>query len=169
MALIGMDISSAQSGKRLSREELIAKRDAARGHNSRFELKEAEGETQAKAKAHPTQNNILDRSVLLSSELNWTFVPKGAVFFVPDVHQKRVYLTQDKRKGKYLPFEKFHAKNQGWLSTYSVTLEQARGKVPISENAQLAMEKSGRVVVSVCKGGPITVRPYKKKESVAKN
>lgn len=153
---------AGQTSTRISREELIARRDAARENNVRLQPKEV-----AEERTHPSQSSILDRSILLSNGRNWTFVPKGAVFCVPEKYQDRVNLPTG--KGKYIPFADFAVKNRGWLSTYSVTLEQARGNSPISEEARKVLVESGRVVVSVCKGGPISTRPPKVPEATAKN
>lgn len=152
----------AQSTQRLSREELIAKRDLARERSTRLQPKEA-----AEPATHPSQSSILDRSVLLSDGRNWTFIPKGALLFVPDEHQERVNIPSS--KGKYVPFAQFASRNRGWLSTYNVTLEQARGNEAINEKARKVLAESGRVVVSVCKGGPISTRPPKLPAATAKN
>lgn len=150
----GLETVCAQS-TRLSQEELIAKRDSANDRNSRLEPKEGLADSQD----HPSQSSILTRSVIIGGGRNWTFVPKGSVFHAPENRAERVNLT--KRTGKYLPFAEFLRVNRGWLTTYNVTLEQARGKSPINEDAKESMEKGGRVVISVCKGGPISVRPPK--------
>ena len=77
-------------------------------------------------------------------------------------------MNVDSPVGEFVPFSEFVVKNRGWVSSYSVTLEQARGNKPISEKAREAMSQSGRVVVTVCKGGPITTRPPKVSEATAK-
>lgn len=160
--LAGAGLAEAQSGQRLTREELIARRDASKERNVRLQAEDA-----AESQAHPSQSSILDRSVILADGRNWTFVPKGAVFCIPEIHEKRVNLIEG--KGKYVPFASFAAKNRGWLSTYNVSLEQARGNSPINEEARKALMESGRVVISVCKGGPISTRPPKVEEATAKN
>ena len=132
---------------------MIARRNAG---NERKESLRAKENENAESQAHPSQSSILDRSVILGNGINWTFVPKGALLVAPTFHQGSVNLT--KGEGRYLPFSQFVSKNRGWVSTHSVTLEQARGKEPISEEVKEALLDSGRVVVTVCQGGPISTR-----------
>lgn len=148
----------ADSESRISREELIAKRDAARER-----VVQVKEEEKSEEQAHPSRSSILDRSVLLESGRYWTFIPKGAVLFVPEKFSKRVNVASS--AGKYIPFSEFRAKNRGWLSTYSVTLEQARGNDAISNDVRKVFANSGRVVVSVCKGGPISTRAPKNEQA----
>lgn len=152
----------AQSGKRLSREELIERRDAAREASA-----ELLPEEKAESQAHPSQSSILDRSVLLSNGRNWTFIPKGAVLYIPEKYQERVNVAEG--RGKYIPFTQFAQKNRQWIQTYSVTLEQARGTDAISDKAREALAESGRVVITVCKGGPISTRKPKTTVAAAQN
>ncbi|GHC62494.1 hypothetical protein [Roseibacillus persicicus] len=155
LILASAGVLEAQPGSRLSREELIAKRDSAK---ERATTKLAPKE-EAEAAKHPSQSSILDSSVLLSDGRNWTFIPKGALLYIPDRLKDRVNLTES--KGKYVPFDQFAQRNRGWLSTHSVTLEQARGNEPIKDSVRKVLVNSGRVIVTVCKGGPITTRPPK--------
>ena len=73
------------------------------------------------------------------------------------------------RKGSIFPFAEFVHQNRGWVSTYNVTLSQARDHDGISPEARKALTESGRVVVSVCKGGPITTRKPKPEITTAQN
>ena len=153
---VSTGLVEAQVGQRLTREELIARRDAANERKTSLDAKE-----EAKAETHPSKSSILERSVILGSSRNWTFVPKGAVMILPETHKEKVNLAEG--RGKYLPFAEFAAQNRGWLSVYSVTLDQARGKSPISEQERKKLQASGRVVISVCQGGPISTRATKAK------
>ncbi|MGJ8723091.1 MAG: hypothetical protein ACSHYB_00925 [Roseibacillus sp.] len=163
LASLGLLVAAAaQSNTRLSREELIARRDAAKEQSLRLQPKES-----VEAQVHPSKSSILDRSVLLANGRHWTFIPKGAVLCAPEVHKERVNVSEG--TGRYIPFTEFAAKNRGWLSTYSVTLEQARGNTPISEAVRKALNESGRVVISVCKGGAITTRAPRIPEATAQN
>ena len=151
----------AQSGKRLTREELIELREASSQRREKLEPQKTE-----ETEKNPPKTSILDRSVVLGSGQNWTFVPKGAVMHLPEIHKNKVNLTEG--RGRYLPFADFLAKNRGWVSTYDVTLEQARGNTPIGEEARKKLEKSDRVIISICKGGPISTRPSKASTTPAK-
>ena len=162
LLLASLGAVTAEAEGRLTREELIARRDAAQARTLRLQPKK-----ETASKVHPSQSSILDRSVLLSSGRNWTFVPKGALLCVPDNFQERLGL--EKGKGKYIPFASFATRNRGWLSTYNVSLEQARGNKEITKEAREAMVKNGRVVISVFKGGPISTRPLKIVDATAQN
>ena len=168
LSLAALSTVTAQSGSRVSREELIARRDAAMERSAH--LKPEEGGEVAK---HPSQASILDRSILLVSDRNWTFVPEGALLNIPDHLQKRVRVPKGDGKeippGKYIPFTSFVQKNRGWISAYNVTLSQARDPEGISPEVRKALTESGRVVVSVCKGGPITTRKPKPEKATAQN
>ena len=153
--------SFSDAAERLSREELIARRDAS---NERLAQRTPKQETSSKG--HPSRSSILDRSIVISNGRNWTFVPKGALLNVPAVHQNKVNATS--KTAKYLPFAEFARSNRGWLSTHSVTLEQARGNAPITDQVRQALKEGGRVVVSVCQGGAISTRVPKVKLATAK-
>ena len=168
LSLAALATVSAQSGTRISREELIARRNAAAERGA--QLKPQEG---GEALPHPSHSNILDRSVLLIGDRHWTYIPQGALLSVPERIQARVKVPDANGKeippGKYLPFTDFVRMNRGWISTYSVTLSQARDHDGISPEVREALTTSGRVVVSVCKGGPITTRKPKPEITTAQN
>lgn len=154
----GQHVVAKNSG-RLSREELIAKREATREQNSRLQTKK-----KAESQKHPSQNNIRDRSIVLSSGETWTLVPKGSVYFIPEAYKDRVGLSEG--AGEYKPFKEFQRNNRSWLNVETVTMEQARGREPMNEAIVKAMKGNGRVVVTTCLGGVVSVRPFKKKEEL---
>ena len=104
---------------------------------------------------------LIDRSAILCSGGNWTLVPKEAVIHIPPAYKARVNGT---RSGKLIPWGQFFAKNRGWVHTHSVSIDQARGEVPIPSDQADVYKRLGRVVVAVCHNGPISVKPLKKPE-----
>ena len=103
---------------------------------------------------------IVERSEILCSGYNWTLVPKGCLLKVPPMYTSRV---NGKRTGKLVPWSQFYAKNRGWIQTQSVSISQARGEAEIPKAQADVFKKSGRVVISVCHNGPISLIPYRPK------
>lgn len=152
-------LTAVEPGKRLTREELVERRTEAMERSQRLQPSAPVSD-----QSHPSQASILDTSVILTSGRNWTFVPKGAVLVIPEAYQAQV----DKEpQGGFLHFNDFLNRNRGWLTTLSVSLEQARGKAPVKEETREALIKGGRVVVTVCKGGPVASRKYVEREATA--
>lgn len=153
-------LSAVEPGKRLTREELSELRAKATERSERLQPTAPVAD-----QSHPSQASILDTSVILTSGRNWTFVPKGAVVLVPELYEAQVGQAP---KGEFLQFNDFLNRNRGWLTTLNVTLAQARGKEPVKEATNEALVKSGRVVVTVCKGGPVASRKYVEPSATAK-
>jgi hypothetical protein len=62
-----------------------------------------------------------------------------------------------KRVGKLVPWQTFYAQNRGWIHVHSVSMSQARGEKELDPKQVEVYQGLGRVVVSVCHGGPISV------------
>ncbi|GHC58250.1 hypothetical protein GCM10007100_26470 [Roseibacillus persicicus] len=157
---LGSSGSWGQEGRQLSREELLAARAASEARQAKLKPS-----VPKENKSHPTQSGILDRSTIIVSERHWTCVPKGAVLYAAPEHKNRLGAES---KGTYLDFNRFIERNRGWLVTYGVSLQQARGKSPISEDTRKSFATCGRTVISVFRGGPISTRPYQEEEVVVK-
>lgn len=153
-------LSAVEPGKRLTREELAELRAEATERSQRLQPTAPVAD-----QSHPSQASILDTSVILTSGRNWTFVPKGAVLVTPELYEAQV---DQAPKGEFLNFNDFLNRNRGWLTTLDVTLAQARGQVPVKDATKEALVKSGRVVVTVCKGGPVGSRKYVEPAATAK-
>jgi len=162
LLLVAASLSTvcAQEGRRLSREELIAKRAEAMKKNSALAPKGNSLESK-----HPTQITRSDRSVKIGFNGLWTMVPIGSVLGVPANYKDRVDLTET--EGKFVSFPEFLGKNRSWISVFDVSLEQARGDEKISEKALTSLSKSDRLTIAVLQGGPITVRPPKDRVQTA--
>lgn len=97
-------------------------------------------------------------SDILTSDGLHTVVPKHAILFTPErlAHRKVAKPT-----GRFVIWPNFLSKNYGWIYKYEVTLDQASGKTPITEEQMLKIKSLGKVVVAVYKNGPISVLPPK--------
>ena len=104
---------------------------------------------------------LVDRSAILSSSANWSLVPKGAVLHVPGIYAKRV---NDSRSGKLVGWQDFYGKNRSWIRTIPVTIDQASGKTPLTNEYLAGLKKGGQVLIAVCRGGPISVNLPKAEE-----
>lgn len=105
---------------------------------------------------------LLQRSTVISFNGHWTIVPKGAVLVVPNFYKGRVAVRPE---GTLLPWNEFYARNLGWLHLQKVTMANARGEAPLSDEVLEAYQQTGRVVVAVLHQGPISmVRPAPPKE-----
>ena len=100
--------------------------------------------------------DLVGRSTILSFGGTWTIVPKGAVLHVPQAMRGRVDVAQE---GTFVAWRDFYTRNRGWIHLQSVKMEQARGEKALAEEITAAYARIGRVVVAVCHGGPISIRP----------
>ena len=98
---------------------------------------------------------LVGRSAILSSTKNWSLVPKGAVLHVPKLYEERVNNT---RAGTLIGWQDFYRANRSWIRTIPVTIDQASGKTPLTEEYLAGLRKGGQVLIAVCRGGPISVK-----------
>jgi hypothetical protein len=101
------------------------------------------------------KNGLIGRSSIISSGYNWTLVPKEAVLYVPPLYKKRV---NDKRNGELIGWQDFYAKNRSWIKVVPVTIPQARGEDPLTEEFLKSIQSAGQIAIAVCQGGPISVK-----------
>lgn len=119
----------------------------------------AEGQTFTRPKIHKS-GPYLNSDILVSSGFH-TVVPKHAVLVVPDRLQQK---KASKPSGRFIIWPKFLNKNYGWLYKQEVTLDQASGKTPLTEEKMEQLKSLGKVVVAVYKNNPISVLPPKTTE-----
>jgi hypothetical protein len=115
-------------------------------------VKPAAGEAKV---ARPQNESIIKQSTLLNDGKNWTLVPNGAVTFVPEAMKSRV---NAKPVGALLPWIDFLTKNQSWITTSEITIEQAAGKNPLPAERVAFWTKQDKIIVAVHQNGPISVR-----------
>lgn len=118
-------------------------------------LKPAEGDDPTKT--NPTPDLIASSQFLCYNGLA-TLVPKGAVLCVPEKLKTRMSFTQGAR---IVTWAEFYSVNQAWISTVAISLDQATGKLPLSDEMIKKVENDTHVIISTCQNGPISVVPFK--------
>lgn len=93
-----------------------------------------------------------------------TLVPKGALLAVPARFRDRLRFQPG---ASIMTWPQFIAHNRGWISTAGVTLDQAGGKQPLSEELTKRLAETSTVVVATFHGGPISVNPHQPAEAPA--
>ncbi len=81
-------------------------------------------------------------------------IPKRSILFLPQSLKSRVV---EKPKGKFVLWPFFKQRNQDWIWTYEVTLDQAKGKAPLPKGKLKQFENLNRVVVALFRGNPVSV------------
>ncbi|SHK27152.1 hypothetical protein SAMN02745181_3540 [Rubritalea squalenifaciens DSM 18772] len=121
--------------------------------------------------AQPTQRkkpkiaekvNIYKVSAILVSSSKHTVVPEKAILYTPDALKSKV---AKKPEGEFVKWSSFYKSNYSWLHLMEVSLEQARGLKPIDKTKIENLQRQGKMIIAVYKKNPITVTPYKEKES----
>ena len=118
-------------------------------------LKPAEGDDPTKT--NPTPDLVASSQFLCYNGMA-TLVPKGAVLCVPEKLRTRMSFSQGAR---IVTWAEFYSMNQAWLSTVSVTLDQATGKLPLSDEMLKKVKSDTQVIISTCQNGPISLVPFK--------
>ena len=126
---------------------------------SSFSISLAEAEPAAPNTKPPTKKRkgLLERSTILAHNGNWTLLPKGAVIHTPDHLKNKIASTPG--RNKIITWKPFLQKNHGWIHTYPISKEQARGTKKISPAAIKAYKTMGKLVVATHNGNPISVNP----------
>ena len=101
------------------------------------------------------EHGLTSRSSIISSLQDWTLIPKGAVLHVPPLYQKRVDGT---RNGNLIAWPEFYRKNRNWIREVPITIQQASGENPLTAEFLQRSKSSGQILVTVCRGGPISVK-----------
>ena len=122
-----------------------------------------QADSEGSAKLAKRRESLVARSTIVSGASNWTIVPRGAVLVTPTRFRGRI---DGQRAGKLVTWRDFYAKNGSWIRLLPVTLEQATGQDPLTEEYLDALKRTGLLVVAVCQGGPISVNlPVEGKEA----
>jgi hypothetical protein len=104
---------------------------------------------------HPDpQSSLLTSSLFLSDGQMFTVVPLGAILNLPAEHRKHVIA---KPEGTFTFWPNFLKQNSTWLSAREVPLKMAKGDPDLAQAVLRETSRDTHVVVSVYKGGPITV------------
>jgi hypothetical protein len=100
------------------------------------------------------QGSLLTGSLFLSDGQMFTVVPLGAVLNLPASHRGHVV---SKPEGTFTFWPNFLKKNGSWLSAKEVPLKMAKGDSELAKAILRETSMDSHVVVSVYKGGPITI------------
>jgi hypothetical protein len=104
---------------------------------------------------HPDpQSSLMTSSLFLSDGQMFTVVPLGAILNLPAAHRKHVVA---KPEGTFTFWPNFLKQNASWLSAKEVPLKMATGDPDLAKAILRDTSKDSHVVVSVYKGGPITI------------
>ncbi|BDS08517.1 hypothetical protein NT6N_35570 [Oceaniferula spumae] len=128
--------------------------------------KKAQNEPSAARKPLVTvkHTSLYKNSHILSNRGEHCIVPKNSILFLPDKLKTRVV---EKPSGKFVLWPFFKLRNQQWIWTYEVTLDQAKGIKPLPKGTLEQFSKLNRVVVALYRGHPVSVIPPKSKKVVS--
>lgn len=99
--------------------------------------------------------DIMKLCDVMVSQNSYTLVPKRSVLFASPERQQAIGGASGKAQFQQWP--KFLGSNLSWISTYEVTLDQARGTAPIHPDVMKTIQQRGGVVIAVYRGCPISV------------
>lgn len=102
--------------------------------------------------------DLISESDIICFNGNVTLVPKRAVLQIPKNLADRLKYQPG---AQLMSWGEFYALNRGWITTQEVSRVQAEGNIPISEETQKQMSKTGNLVVATYQAGPISVLPLK--------
>ncbi|MFK7910279.1 MAG: hypothetical protein AB8F34_06710 [Akkermansiaceae bacterium] len=135
----------------------------------------AEPTTGAEEKKKPTtgkkpivkvkHTTLYKNSHIITHRGEHAIIPKRSILFIPENLKSRVV---EKPSGKFVLWPFFKLRNQEWIWTYEVTLDQAKGKSPIPAGKIKQFEKLNRMVVALYRGNPVSIVAPPKKESANK-
>lgn len=104
---------------------------------------------------HPDpQSSFLTSSLFLSDGQMFTVIPLGAILNLPAAHRNHVIA---KPEGTFTFWPNFLKQNASWLSAKEVPLKMATGDPDLAKAILRNTSKDSHVVVSVYKGGPISI------------
>ena len=118
------------------------------------EDKKSDVSTDKQAQAKPKLSPLYLNTHILTVRGKHTIIPKGSLIYLPAKDKSKVIETPS---GKFVFWPDFFEKNQSWLWTYEVSLEQAKGLKPIPEAKLEAFKQIGRTVVATYKKSPISI------------
>lgn len=102
--------------------------------------------------------DIYEMSDILCDRGYYTLLPKRCVVFVPQGFEHKMKRSKG---SKYVLFNHFIMKNYVWVHKLEVTLAQAEGKVAIAEDKMERLKKTGKVIIAVHRGRPVTLQKTK--------
>lgn len=99
--------------------------------------------------------DIMKLCDVITSQNSYTLIPKRSVLFA--CPERRQTIGGTTGKAQFQQWPKFLGSNLSWISTYEVTLDQARGTAPIHPDVMKTIQQRGGVVIAVYRGSPISI------------
>jgi hypothetical protein len=104
---------------------------------------------------HPAPgSSFLTSSIFLFDGEMFTVVPIGSILNLPAAQRRHVI---DKPEGSFTVWPNFLKRNTSWLTAKEVSLKMAKGDADAGKAVLRDASTDSHVVVSVYKGGPITI------------
>lgn len=113
-------------------------------------------------KIMPPRGDLYANSLILGGKESHTVVPKHSILFIPASLKGHLLEVP---KDRLILWPQFFKENGNWIQTQEVTFEEARGDDKLSESVLKRIARSGRIVVAVHKGFPISVLPNRPGEA----
>lgn len=155
---LGASIVSAQERKVMrdaaTHDQLSAALKQEQANDPLRHLRQVEGKDPSKENQ---PQDLLSRSDILCFNGLATLVPKQSILAVPSQFADRIGM---KEGAKLVSWNEFFTVNRGWLITLEITLNQAKGQVPLGDAVNDRLTKSSNIVVSTLQGGPISLLKY---------
>jgi hypothetical protein len=101
-----------------------------------------------------TQSSLMTSSLFLFDGEMYTIVPMGSILNLPAAHRRHLIA---KPEGNFTFWPNFLKRNAKWLAAKEVPLKMAKGDRKAAQVVLKDASADSRVVVSVYKGGPITI------------
>lgn len=101
--------------------------------------------------------HVYRKAHILVNRGEHTVVPMRSIIYLPSKDKDKVV---NEPSGKFRFWPRFLPKNQSWIMTYEITLDQAKGLKPIPEEKLKEFAKINRTVIATYRRNPISVRPY---------
>ena len=120
------------------------------------------GEQSGKSK--PKLAHVYQNALILSNGGLHTVLPLNSIIYQPSKNQSKVVEIPS---GKFRFWPDFLVKNQDWIHTFEVTLDQAKGKKPIPSRKIEEFAKLNRTVIATYRQNPISVLSSKTDDSSA--
>lgn len=99
-------------------------------------------------------SSLLTSSIVLFDGEMFTLVPVGSILNLPRAHRRKVV---PEPTGVFTFWPSFLERNASWLRAKEVPLKMAKGDSKSAEAVLKETSADARVVVSVYKGGPISI------------
>lgn len=112
---------------------------------------------EAPKKVKPSRG-ILANSDVICFNGSATLVPKRAIIQIPKNMEDRLKYQPG---AKLLSWSEFYTLNRAWITIVEVSMEQAEGQSPLSEDTQKKMVASGNLMLATYQKSPISVLPLK--------